>query len=65
MKVWTTIRITLATVLIPSPFPETGKGEESYQLEALTERLDREQMSALMAERNRVKSLRYLYETVL
>ena len=35
------------------------------KLEALTERLDREKMSALMAERNPVKSLRYLYETVL
>jgi hypothetical protein len=35
------------------------------KLEALTEQLDREHMSALMAERNPVKSLRYLYETVL
>jgi xylose isomerase len=35
------------------------------KLEALTERIDRKQMSALMQERNPVRTLRYLYDAVL
>jgi hypothetical protein len=35
------------------------------KLEALTERIDRRKMTALMAERNPVKTMRYLYDTVL
>jgi xylose isomerase len=35
------------------------------KLEALAGRIDRRQMSALMAERNPVRSLRYLYDTAL
>ncbi|HEY64403.1 MAG TPA: sugar phosphate isomerase/epimerase [Caldilineae bacterium] len=35
------------------------------KLESLVDRLDRQQMAALMAERNPAKTLRYLYDTVL
>jgi xylose isomerase len=35
------------------------------KLEALTERIDRDQMKALMQNRNPVRTLRYLYDTVL
>jgi xylose isomerase len=35
------------------------------KLEALTDRIDREQMAAMLAERNPVTTLRYLYDTVL
>jgi len=35
------------------------------KLEALTERIDQQQMSALMQDRNPVKTLRYLYDAVL
>ncbi|MBD3305974.1 TIM barrel protein [candidate division KSB3 bacterium] len=35
------------------------------QLEALTERIDRDQMSTLMTDRNPAKTLRYLYQTLL
>ncbi len=35
------------------------------KLEALTERIDRKQMSALMQDRNPAKTLRYLYDAVL
>jgi len=35
------------------------------KLEALADRIDRQQMAAMMAERNPVRTLRYLYDTVL
>ena len=35
------------------------------KLEALTERIDQQQMDALMQDRNPVRTLRYLYDTVL
>ena len=35
------------------------------KLEALADRIDRQQMAAMMPERNPVRTLRYLYDTVL
>jgi xylose isomerase len=35
------------------------------KLEALADRIDRQQMAAMMAERNPVRAIRYLYDTVL
>jgi xylose isomerase len=35
------------------------------KLEALADRIDQQQMSAMMAERNPVRAIRYLYDTVL
>ena len=35
------------------------------RLEAMADRIDRRHMAALMASRNPVKTLRYLYDTVL
>jgi hypothetical protein len=35
------------------------------KLESLADRIDREQMSAIMADRNPVKALEYLYGTLL
>lgn len=35
------------------------------KLEALADRIDRQQMAAMMAERNPVRAVRYLYDTVL
>jgi len=35
------------------------------KLEALAERIDRDKMAAMMAERNPIKTLNYLYDTVI